>query len=307
MKRTGWLVAAAVAAFGVYLIAARTSPPATAPAEKAPPGSVEIFPARPFGSSTLQVQVSGRGAAHREPASCRWLVNGNEVAGVTGATLGPEHFAKGDEVVAEARTEAGSAPLRTAAVRIQNTRPRLIAASADLRAEPSAEIYVEVSAVDADQDDISYRYQWYRNGDELPGESGATVDVSRFKMGDEVYALVTAHDGEEASSPRKSDPIRIGSNAPAITSNPPGTLEPGRRFVYQVTVRAPNPDAIRFELIEAPAGMTMDEDGLIEWTVPDGDEEAGGHAVAVRVSDDTGGEAVQRFRLSVAVQRGSAE
>jgi hypothetical protein len=307
MKRTAWILAIAVAAYGVYLLAGRSKEPAPVRVAATGPRSVDIVPARPSGNSTLLVRVSGQKTGKDAPASCRWFVNGEEVAGVAGAALAPEHFGRGDQVEAEVTVEAGGDAVRTPAVRIENTRPSLIAASANLRTEPSAVIYLEVSAVDPDDDEISYRYQWYRNGEEMPGETGPTVGVSHFKMGDQVHALVTAHDGSEASTAQKSDPIRIGSNAPDITSAPPTTLEPGRRFVYQVTTKARDADALRFELIDAPEGMTVDDDGLIEWSVPEASGEATDYAVAVRVSDQTGGEAVQRFRISASVQRGSVQ
>jgi hypothetical protein len=307
MKRAGWVLAAAVAAYGVYLVAGRSKAPEDVPVDAAKPGEVVIAPAPAYANSALHVQQVGRRPGNASPVvSCRWFVNGAEATTATGPALAPGQFKKGDEIEAEVVLAGGGAPVRTASIRIQNTRPRVVSAAANLRTEPSAAIGIDASVVDADDDPIAYTYQWYKNGREMPGETGATVGVTRFQMGDVVTAMVTAHDGVESSSPQKSDPIKIGSNAPDITSNPPTSLEPGRRFVYQVTTSAPEPGALRYELIDAPAGMTMDDNGLIEWTVPEPTEDAIDYAVAVRVSDPTGGEAVQRFRVSTAVQRSSA-
>jgi len=305
MKRTGWILAVILAAYGIYAMTGRSQKADSVQVEAAKPGQVVIMPTNAYANSTLQVQVAGRSRASAAPVSCRWFVNGSEVGGVNEPTLAPDHFKKGDEIEAEVVLAEGAGPARTASIRIQNTRPRLVSASANLRAEPSAVIHVDISAVDADQDPITYTYQWYRNGREMPGETAATVDVSRFQMGDNVLAMVTANDGTEVSAPQKSDPIKIGSNAPDITSTPPTSLDPGRRFVYQVTASSPQPDALSYELVDAPPGMTMDRSGLIEWTVPEASEDANDYAVAVRVSDPTGGEAVQRFRVSTGVQRGS--
>ncbi len=306
MKRAGWILAVVLVACGIYAMSGRSKHAASVQVEAAKPGEVVITPTSAYANSTLLVQVVGRNRMDPAPVSCRWFVNGSEVGGVNATTLAPEHFKKGDEIEAEVVVAEGAAPARTASIRIQNTRPRLVSASASLQAEPSAVIRVDVSAVDADQDDISYTYQWYRNGREMPGETGANVDVSRFQMGDNVLAMVAASDGTDSSTPLKSDPIKIGSNAPDITSNPPTSLDPGRRFVYQVTVSSPDPKALKYELVDAPAGMTMDARGLIEWTVPEASDGANDYAVAVRVSDPTGGEAVQRFHVSTAVQRSSS-
>ncbi len=305
MKRAAWILAVILAGYGVYAMTGRSKKVASTPVEAVAPGEVAIAPANAYANSTLQVRIAGRSRANAAPAACRWFVNGSEITAVSGPALSPEHFKKGDEIEAEVIVAEGAAPARTASIRIQNTRPRLVSASANLRTEPTAAIHVDVSAVDVDEDPLTYSYQWYRNGRELPGETSATVDVARFQMGDNVLAMVTAHDGTDASTPQKSDPIKMGSNAPDITSTPPTSLDPGRRFVYQITATSPDPNALKFELVDAPSGMTMDASGLVEWTVPEATEEAIDYAVSVRVSDPTGGEAVQRFRVSTAVQRSS--
>jgi hypothetical protein len=52
--------------------------------------------------------------------------------------------------------------------------------------------------------------------------------------------------------------------------------------------------------------MTIDDSGLIEWTMPALDANAHVYEVAIKVSDKTGGEAVQRFQLSNSVQKANS-
>jgi hypothetical protein len=255
----------------------------------------EITPANAGVTSTLEVRQSGVSGAAGSVTSCRWFKNGSEIEGETENTLEPAHFRKGDQIQAEAAI-AGQAPVRAPVVTIQNTPPRVVAAAAELRTEPSAVIYVEVSAVDADGDALSQKFAWYRNESEIGGKTDATLDVSGFRAGDKIYAVVTVGDGEDWSAPAKSDPIRIGSNAPAITSTPPQSLEEGRRFVYQIRTSAPEGAKLAYDLIGAPEGMTVSRGGLIQWALPN-DAEGGTYSVVVQVSDPSGGKATQRVTI----------
>ncbi|HKW12883.1 MAG TPA: putative Ig domain-containing protein [Candidatus Krumholzibacteria bacterium] len=298
MKRVGWILVLAFFGFVAYGLRGRAHETAATPqAAPVAPGTWVVMPQDAQSMSTLEVHCVDAGV-EPEVKSCKWFRNGTEVEGETGTSLAPGRFARDDVITAEVVPQDQSAPVRTAPVRIKNSAPRITAASADLRSDPSAMIFVQVSAVDADHDNIALSYQWYRNGRPMSDETGPSVNVRNFQMGDEVYASVTASDGKDSSAPEKSDPIKIGSNAPDITSTPPSTLEAGRRFVYQVQVHAPKPKEVKYQLVDAPEGMTIDESGLIEWTMPALDTNSHTYEVAIKVSDPTGGEAVQRFQLS---------
>jgi hypothetical protein len=199
------------------------------------------------------------------------------------------------------------APLVSETVTIINTPPRITTASADLRQDPSAEIILRVEAVDADGDPITYTYQWFKNSQPIGGQTESSIDVSHFQKGDNVYANVVASDGDGASSPRRSDPIKLGSNAPKITSTPPQTLLEDRRFVYNVKV-ATGSGSLTYELVESPAGMSIDRNGRIEWTVPPHGSEDGvrEHKAVVKVTDSMGGYSTQEFRIATSVQASSA-
>ncbi len=295
------LSAAAVAIYGTYSLVSALQKPDDAASAPAAVGSIEIAPAQAFVHTALQARVEGKRGSLADPGACRWFVNGAEVAGVTSSTLEPGHFKKGDAVRVEVGTDI------SATVVIANTPPRITSASADLKQEPSAEIFVRVTANDVDDDPITYSYEWFKNGKKVDGETGATIDVSKFQKGDKVYANVTAADDQESGSPRRSDPITLGSNAPKITSTPPQALGDERSFVYQVTV-APGPASLRYELVEAPEGMTIDSRGRIEWTVPkhESADESRVHKAVVRVTDPTGGSSEQEFSITTSMQASTA-
>ena len=88
-------------------------------------------------------------------------------------------------------------------------------------------------------------------------------------------------------------------NAPPVfESNPEVEVIAGLPYQYDADAMDANGDALSYELLAAPSGMTIDpETGLIEWaTTPD---DIANHAVVLQVSDGHGGIALQTFTLSV--------
>jgi hypothetical protein len=87
--------------------------------------------------------------------------------------------------------------------------------------------------------------------------------------------------------------------SPTITSEPPDTkLSLFESFAYNVTASDPETgDALAFELLTGPEGMTIDAVlGHIAWTPGFGDE--GSYTVTVQVSDGWGGYDEQTFELT---------
>lgn len=294
------LGAAAIAIYGTYSLVSALQKPEVAAEGPAAVGDITIAPPTAFVNTTLQARLDGKRGSLADPGVCRWFVNNNEVTGVTDATLEPGHFKKGDAV----RVEAGASVSKT--IVIANSLPVLNRASADLKQEPSAEIIVRVGSIDADDDAVTYSYEWFKNGEPVPGETGSSIDVSHFQKGDKVYAAVSASDGEGMGPSRRSDPIVLGSNAPKITSSPPSTLGDERRFTYQVKV-GPGSGSLRYELVESPSGMTISDDGLIQWNVPvhDTPDGARAHKAVVKVTDSMGGYATQEFSITTSIQASS--
>jgi hypothetical protein len=296
------LGAAAVAIYGTFSLVSALQKPAEN-TSKAATGGIVIAPTTAFANTTLQARIEGKRGPGSDPGACRWYVNDVEVEGAASATLQPGHFKKHDQVRVEATVEG--AALVSGTITIANTPPRITNASADLKGETNAEIVLKIAAVDADNDPITYTYEWFKNGDRVDGENGATIDISKFHKGDKVYANILASDGDGGTTPRKSDPIQLGSNAPKITSTPPQALGDDRQFTYQVRVAGAG--SVRYELVEAPEGMTISSKGRIEWTVPY-QETAGNtndYKAVVRVTDATGGYSTQEFTIATSIQTGS--
>ncbi len=297
MSRKAILIALVVvlAAVGVSrLFKSAGAPERTAAVARV--GEVVITPARAHAQSELTARVGGARGRVQEVESCTWYKNGAPIDGVTSATLDPSYFGKGDEIVAVAVTVPGMPAQRSQPVVIQGARPQ-ISSGLTLQREGTTEAYAQVTAMDADGEALTYRYAWYRNGEEIPGATGETLDVSGYRSGDRIHAQITAFDGEEASAPLACTPLVLGSDALAITSTPPQATVEGR-YVYQVTTTRHATGRVEFILDEAPLGMRIDENGRIDWELPQDQIDVVVHTVAVRVSHSSGGEAVQRFSIT---------
>ncbi|MCC6507675.1 MAG: putative Ig domain-containing protein, partial [Pirellulaceae bacterium] len=87
------------------------------------------------------------------------------------------------------------------------------------------------------------------------------------------------------------------NDAPEFTSLPPTEADLNREYRYDLQAIDPNNDTLTFELVEAPAGMTIGAStGQIRWT-PDSTA-IGLHTVDIRVTDNRLGVSSQRFTIN---------
>ncbi len=86
------------------------------------------------------------------------------------------------------------------------------------------------------------------------------------------------------------------NTAPEIQSAPDSTGTVGFRYVYAALAVDVDLDPLVFSLVDAPPEMTIDrETGLLRWTPP----AAGEFGVSIRVEDDDGFAAFQRYTIQV--------
>jgi len=267
--------------------------------------SAEIYPKTAYTSSTLQLKMVAASREEYAYLSVRWFRNDNEIPAVAGPRLESKYVHKGDRIHAEVNLlgpDALDAPVITTPVHILNTPPTINAASVALRTDPTDVIYARVDGVDADGDHLRYTYRWFRNGSEIKGANKPVLPVENFAQGDKIYAEVVATDGDDPTLPYQCESLTLGSNAPQITSSPPNSFTPDRRYVYQVTVDAPDPTLLNYQLVKGPDGMKVSSTGLINWDLPTRAAGTRDFEVLVRVVDPTGGEATQSFTISLSAQ-----
>ena len=157
----------------------------------------------------------------------------------------------------------------------------------------------DAAASDADGDALTF--------DLVVRPAGMAIDAAR---GIVVWVPTAEQEGTQEVTLRVADgrggvalqsfavTTSLANSTPAITSVPKGPAVVALPWQYQVAAQDADGDAIGFELVEAPAGMTIDAaSGLVTWTPSAG--QVGTHHVAVRASDGRGASTTQSFDLPV--------
>ncbi|RYX80739.1 hypothetical protein EON83_27300 [bacterium] len=159
-----------------------------------------------------------------------WMKNGVKINGEEGATLDLGKTGNGDRgdqisVLIKARDySAASAPLTSAALTIVNSEPVMTGLSIG-PGNPTTNTVLTANATgtDGDGDATSFEYVWLKNGVEIAGETGATLDLSKDgngDAGDEITVVAKIKDATSASAPMTSTPVTVGGAAtpPAVTA-----------------------------------------------------------------------------------------
>ncbi|RYX81681.1 hypothetical protein EON83_23075 [bacterium] len=183
--------------------------------------SATLNPSRPQTDSVVAARVSGSGPRGAKLTySYQWKKNGAELVGETGSTIDlgkPGNGDRNDTLSVVVRVSDGtgtSAPLESAVSVIVNASPRVSSVSIS-PASPSTNSVLTATtiATDVDGDAIYFTYVWYKNGVQISGESGSTLDLSKPGRGDDgdaITVLVKARDYSAASAPLTSAPVTVG-------------------------------------------------------------------------------------------------
>jgi len=234
-----------------------------------------------------------------------WRRNGAIIFGAEGATLEPGEFARGDRITVRLLAPpppAGNPIVCRADVRVVNTAPQVRSVGLELAGGAgSAGIDARVEALDADGDTPVLQYQWFRNGQPVEHAESARLSTKGLARGDRITLVVTARDEESASPAVHSDPLTMANHPPAFVSEPAAPSPGAELYVYEARADDPDGDPLRYELVNAPEGMSVTPQGEVRWILPTGEQRTGDHAVRLRAADDKGGEAVQEFTLRLGV------
>jgi len=153
-----------------------------------------------------------------------------------------------------------------------------------------------VTATDPENDLLRFSLGVRPEGMTIDAETGLIEWTPTHTGSQTVEVLV--EDGQGGSN-RQFFTLEVGdevlNHAPSITSTPIFLADTNQPYVYPVTALDPDGDDLTFELVAAPAGITIDADtGEVTWTEP----VLGNHQVVVSATDGALG-AAQGFTLTV--------
>ena len=253
--------------------------------------SVTLSPENPTISECIRANVQG--APGR--SAIIWKLNGEVVSSGVSANFCSDKFKRNDLVTVEVGTIDQGAK---ASVSIVNSPPRVV----DISSAP-AEIFagIDISVVpvaeDVDGDSVDFSYQWLINGDANPLLVDATLPGNSFTKGDTFKVQILPNDFYDDGPLYESYETYIPNSAPQITSQPPQVIT-SLDYRYQVVATDLDDTVFKFQLEEAPQGMTIDEEtGLIQWDLVEA--APGDHTIAIVVTDPDGAEAAQEYSLTL--------
>lgn len=246
---------------------------------------VIILPEDPKAGAVLRGVVTG------QDGPLRWFRNG-EALEAEGDTLPTSGFRKGDviKLIAGEGADQGYAEtvlMNTApSVRSVNISPRPFYNGQDIRAG--------AEAWDADGDSVSFKYEWYVNGERVFDAGGDVLSAGSFSRGDDVAVTVVPFDGEIEGEAFRAEVGKTANSAPTFTSSPPADFS--GVFIYKPVLSDPDGDGIAVSIVKGPEGMAA-ADGKVEWRPRD--EQKGSFEVTIAADDGFGGRALQTFELKV--------
>lgn len=230
-----------------------------------------------------------------------WYSGNAELAAVSGATVAPREFARGELVYAMVTANDGAhrVTAKSRVVEIENAAPVVMSVRLDPETAVATDVLTaRVEGGDVDGDVVEYRYRWQVNAETVAAET-ATLPAGSVVRGDEVTVSVAGNDGQETGQWLSSAPLRVGNAAPLITTEPVYTLNEGGLYTYDVAAIDPDGDEpLVYELIEGPDGMTVDPStGVVSWRFQDGAD--GLFPVELSVTDPYAGRTLQRYALEL--------
>ena len=264
----------------------------TSPAPGATGGvyTLEITPGNPTRNSTLNLIAGG---VDLSLARITWLVNGTPVGGPTQYNgFSAKETARGDRVQAKAFFRNNE--IISNVVTIGNAPPQIVSLKLLPEVFKAGDMLsVEAEGTDADGDQVTFIYEWTKNGEPAGTDKSINFPV---QSGDKVMAKVTPYDGEAYGDPvtlRKE----IRNLPPMIVDHKEFSFD-GTVYTYQVRASDPDGDTLTYSLESPPSGMTIDSStGLLKWAVPS--EFKGKKDVSISVSDGNGGTAKYSITITI--------
>ncbi len=251
--------------------------------------NISVVPENPDRRSTLVLSAADVDLSN---AQVQWLVNGSPVTTDNTENCNCSPYSRGMDI--EAVVRIGSRELRSNKVTIGNTPPEIT--SVRLLPEvfkPGDRFSISATASDLDDDTVTFRYAWTKNG--IPAGTDAAINTP-VRRGDTLQVTVTPFDGFIAGTP--------ATVQREIENLPPSFVEHNRfsfsgdRYVYQAQATDPDGDSLTYSLDAPVDGVVMNATtGQVVWTVPR--DFSGEQPVTLVADDGHGGTAKYTVTFSV--------
>jgi hypothetical protein len=106
-------------------------------------------------------------------------------------------------------------------------------------------------ATDIDSVNISYSYQWKKNGTVIGGQTGQTLASGNFARGDSIKVVITPSDGLLSGNPMESAAVVIGSTPPVANDQSVSTNEDAQQSITLVASDA-DLDPLTYSIVSGP-------------------------------------------------------
>ncbi|NER35197.1 MAG: DUF4114 domain-containing protein [Oscillatoria sp. SIO1A7] len=189
-----------------------------------------------------------------------------------------------------------------------NIAPVFTSIAPEVRPQVGRELQYQAKALDADGDSLTYEIvpnsvipstskkpvidantglvTWTPANADLGASGSFTVKVTDGKGGEARQAIDFTINPTPVAPPLTIDTI------------PATAAQLGIPYSYQLPATSNSGSALRFNLTEAPAGMTVDSSGLLTWNP----SEAGEYSVVVEISDAADNKLIQSWTLAASEQ-----
>jgi hypothetical protein len=143
------------------------------------------------------------------------------------------------------------------------------------------------------EEEVHMKYEWKINGQDAGSGSD---NVTGFKRGDKVSVRVTPYTENLTGHPVMLN-LQIANTTPGVFGGKELTND-GKMFSYQINAQDPDGDALSYELLSGPEGMTIDKkSGVVNWPLKENN--SGNNPVKVKITDGQGGEITYQLTATI--------
>lgn len=260
----------------------------------------EILPAHPRSGSRINLRIRAfDDDGDRISYAVNWFHNDRIIG--SGVEFYLPDVEKGDRIYADVTPSDGrqfGETVRTTTVIIADSPPKIIGVKLEPEAIVSStgEIHIIAEGVDPDADSLMYFCYWRINDENRLPDSSTTLHLQDLglKKGMILTSELYAHDGDTVSSPYVLE-IEITNSAPMLSTERESIPYSPDSIIYVLPIVDPDGDNVLYELVEAPAGLRIDQTfGIVHGSVTETEP----FQILVRATDTEGAFLNARFTVT---------